>query len=103
VSEEGRNLVAVAGFVFDLGGRYGDYPRSLVIECKREDGNWLPLLVEDNAIDLSRLVFHPKEDRVVKTFTPVKAATWRIRQVGTSVKNPWSIAEIKIISAINTH
>jgi hypothetical protein len=98
-----REPVAVSGFVFELGGRYGEYPRGLVIEGKRENGTWLPLLVENNAIDLSRLVFHPKLDRVVKTFAPTKAATWRIRQVGTSVKNPWSIAEIKIIPAINKH
>ncbi len=94
-----RQPMAIGGFVFELGGRYADYPRGLVIEHKNEDNNWVPLLAEDKAIDLSRLVFHPKINRVVKTFAPTQAATWRIRQIGTSVKNAWSVAEIEIIPA----
>jgi hypothetical protein len=92
-----KQLLAISGFVLELGGRYAEYPRGLIIEYMRENGTWSQLLVEDNAIDLSRLVFHPNVDRVLKTFAPAQAATWRIRQIGTSVKNPWSVAEIKII------
>ena len=41
-----RQPMTIAGFVFELGGRYADYPRGLVIEYKSKDGHWVPLLVE---------------------------------------------------------
>ncbi len=93
-----RQPLAAAGFVFNLGGRFAGYPRGLVIERQRSDGEWVPVLVEKNAIDLDRLVLHPLADRVVKPFKRTRANAWRIRQTGTSVRDPWSVAGVEVLT-----
>jgi len=86
--------ITAAGFWFGLGGRFAAYPRGLTVERRRDDGIWEPILAEDDAIDLERLVLHPLADRVVKRFAPVRARSWRIIQTGSSARDPWAVAGI---------
>ena len=94
VTVECQQPIDAAGFWFGLGGRFAAYPRGLKIECRRNDGEWQPVLVEEDAIDLERLVLHPFGDRVVKRFAPVQARSWRIIQTGSSARDPWAVVGI---------
>ena len=99
VAVDCKQPFAAAGFVLDLGGHFAGQPRGLEIDMRRSDGAWVPVLIEKNAMDLDRLVLHPLADRVTKPFKSARASAWRIRQTGTSVRDPWSVAGIQVIPA----
>ena len=94
ITIECQQPIDAAGFRFGLGGRFAAYPRGLKIERRRDEGEWEPILIEEDAIDLERLVLHPLDDWVVKRFAPVRAKSWRIIQTGSSARDPWAVAGI---------
>ena len=62
ITIECQQPIDAAGFRFGLGGRFAAYPRGLKIERRRDEGEWEPILIEEDAIDLERLVLHPLDD-----------------------------------------
>jgi len=88
----------VSGVVMTLGDKIFDYPRMLAIETSRDGETWEPAWQGPTAALAFRAVIeNPKLSRLTFRFPPREAKTIRLRQVGSSRRFFWSIAELELL------
>jgi hypothetical protein len=88
----------VCGLIMTLGDRILDYPRMLVVETSVDGKTWEPAWQGPTAaLAYLAVLNNPRVSRMTISFPPRTAQKIRLRQVGSSPRFFWSIAELELL------
>jgi 4-amino-4-deoxy-L-arabinose transferase-like glycosyltransferase len=90
--------VMVSGLDIDLSFWWHDYPRALLIEVKRDNGQWCMLADTLNNHSINYLL--EGQTKWQFNFSPVKIRSIRLTQMGEDPRFDWSIADIKLFGPL---